>query len=318
MRSAASPVLCESAAASGLGLSAPAFRGRRGRAVCSARVRFAGSRRPHPRRGRCSRVAGGRNRLWGSVGPGRCRPARRPAAWRAGHRDCVGQSARATRPGCGSVHRPAHQPHPLPGARAFYPCLCRGSRWRHCRPGAPAPATLFLIYERPGHGCPFLPLAIVPVTTQVDCRAPVRSFSAVAAQTGGGVVYLDVRLPPRSLTSTATAGTVATVRRSPSSRLGSHGLLAPRAPDGGASGAMLLPRDDLCGTVPNALTVLDRVGSDSWCSDLAVGVDGWWWWNAMRKGRRDGQRSRHRASRRYRFHAPRPGRGTILFKVIER
>jgi hypothetical protein len=318
MRSAASPVLCESAAASGLGLSAPAFRGRRGRAVCSARVRFAGSRRPHPRRGRCSRVAGGRNRLWGSVGPGRCRPARRPAAWRVGHRDCVGQPARATRPGCGSVHRPGQRPSRLHGARASYPCRCRGSRWRRCCPGAPASATLFLVYERRGHVCPCRPLAIVPVATHVGCRAPVPSFPAVAAQTGGGVVHLDVRLPRRSFKSTATAGTLATVRRSPSSRLERHGLLAPRAPDGGASGATFLPGGVLCGTVPNALTVLDRVGSEFWCSDLAVGVDGWRWWNALRNGRRDGQRFRPRASRRYRFHAARPGRGTILFKVIER
>ncbi len=103
-------------------------------------------------------------------------------------------------------------------------------------------------------------------------------------------------------------------------RAGYHptGRLASRASDGGASGAILLRGGALCGTVPNALTVLDRVGSESWCSDLAVGVDGWWWWNAMRKGRRDGQRSRPRGRRRYRFHAPRPGLATILFKVIER
>ena len=62
--------------------------------------------------------------------------------------------------------------------------------------------------------------------------------------------------------------------------------------------------------------VLDRGGSESWCSDLAVGVDGCWW-KPMRKGRCEGQRSRLQASRRYRFRAPRPGLGSILFKVIE-
>jgi hypothetical protein len=63
--------------------------------------------------------------------------------------------------------------------------------------------------------------------------------------------------------------------------------------------------------------VLDTGGSESSCSDWAVGVDGWWFWSVVPTSRHDGQRSRLRASQRYGLHAPRPGTVTIFFQVIE-
>jgi hypothetical protein len=63
--------------------------------------------------------------------------------------------------------------------------------------------------------------------------------------------------------------------------------------------------------------VLDTGGSESSCSDWAVGADGWWLWNAIPTGRHDGQRSRPRASRRNGLHAPPPGLAILFFQVIE-
>ena len=182
IRPVASSVSCESAAASVPELSAPALRGHRGCAVSSARVRLAGSRRPHSRRGRCSRIAGDRDRLWGSVGPGRCRPALQPATSRSAPRVGIGHPARATWPGFASVHRPGHRPHQLPGAGASYPCRrSRGPRRRR-RPTRSAFATQPLVDAHLGHLGRRGPWVFVPASTPAGPSRLVPPMVAFRAQ----------------------------------------------------------------------------------------------------------------------------------------
>ena len=94
-------------------------------------------------------------------------------------------------------------------------------------------------------------------------------------------------------------------------------LLGSRASDGGVSGAIFLLADVLGGTCRGVLVAFDRGGSAIWCSGLAVGVGGWCWWIVLRKGRRDGQRSRLRASRRNCLHVPWPSPATGFCYVIK-
>jgi hypothetical protein len=194
MRSVASSVSFKSAAASVPQLSAPRFRGHRGRAVPSARVRLAGSRRPHPRRGRCSRIAGGRDRPWGSVGPGRCRPALRPATSRSAPRVTSGHPVRATWPGLASVHRPGHQPRPRPGALASYPCRRSRTPRRHCRPTSSASATLLPVDERRRRPWRRGPRASVPARTPAGSSRLLPPKVAFRAQSSCWPTFLVVHV----------------------------------------------------------------------------------------------------------------------------
>ena len=79
----------------------------------------------------------------------------------------------------------------------------------------------------------------------------------------------------------------------------------------GANASLLLP-GDRGGIVSDALMVVDRGALGPSRSNMAVGGNGQRLWNYVRTGCEDSQRSCVRASRRYRLHAPRPRRASLL------
>lgn len=79
-----------------------------------------------------------------------------------------------------------------------------------------------------------------------------------------------------------------------------------------AAGASVLRSGGRGGIVSDALTVVDRGAPGPSCSNLAVGMDRPRWWSPVWTGRADGQRSCGRGSRRYRLHALRPRRASLL------
>jgi hypothetical protein len=167
--------------------------------------------------------------------------------------------------------------------------------------------------HRPGHD----PAGFSKVSASGSGRPGIRQARGRPAD-GPVSALADRRRPGRSLRPFFLCGRqrwrAPSLMAASSGRPGSHSIhafpaRASRCPDAGASS---LPSGNLRGTISDALIVVDRGARGPLCSNMAVGVDRQPWWNPLRTGREDGQRSCGPASRQYRLHAPAPCRASLL------